>query len=164
MRLPLPRLGDGAINTPSRTLSTSSVSPGPNCDCNFQAFIIAHSRTLVSDVREPEPANRCIGDYESLQTLHQWKIDFLRADRLEMTYSDEIRLCIDCTNFIPNTSTKEVVLVPSKEKEVGHPMTESLFGLLKAGLKSRSKSTLPQVSPCPVSPYCHHPPSESNAD
>lgn len=114
---------------------------------NSQGFIIAHPSASDVWYERPEPANRCIGDYESLQTLHQWKIDFLRADRLEMTYSDEIRLCIDCTNFIPNTSTKEIVLVQSKEKEVEHPMTESLFELLKAGLKSRSKSTLPQVSP-----------------
>lgn len=70
-----------------------------------------------------------------------------------MTYAEEIRLCVDCTNFVPNTSTKEVVLIQPQTQSQGkegtprHPMTESLFGLLRANLnmKSRSKLTLPQV-------------------
>lgn len=88
-----------------------------------------------------------LGEYSSLQTLHRWNVDFLRADRFEMTYANEIRLSFDCAAFVPDLESSEVVLV----KQTQDPATEGLFQLLRADLAqiktSAQKQTLPKVRP-----------------
>jgi hypothetical protein len=85
-----------------------------------------------------------VGEYESLQELHQWKIDFLRADRLELTYSKEIRLHFNCSAFTPDLSSVGVSLLGSPS-----PVSNGMLGLLRANIegvmRSSTKISLAQV-------------------
>lgn len=96
-----------------------------------------------------EASKACLhdtGEYESLQTLHQWRIDFFRADRFELVYSEEIRLSLDCSAFVPNIASREVALVPHLSAGQMDPLTLGLFELLRLNLKIKSKGSFPSVS------------------
>jgi hypothetical protein len=98
-----------------------------------------------------------IEEYETLQHLHQWKINHLRADQFELTYSDQLRLSFGCQAFVPDVSSASLSLVHDIKSSGA---TEGSLDLVKSTsaqlLKSRSKLSLAQVRVYPIREYLFH--------
>jgi hypothetical protein len=68
-------------------------------------------------------------EYETLQDLHQWKINHLRADQVQLTYSSELELKFNCQAFIPDLGSASISLLST-----GKGPTRGLFELVQSNL------------------------------
>jgi len=86
-------------------------------------------------VRWDTETNR-VGEYETLQDLHQWKINHLRADQLSLTYSSEIKLNFNCQAFIPDVTSASISLLDANvgANGKGKGPTVGFFGLMESNL------------------------------
>ena len=91
-----------------------------------------------------------VGEYETLQDLHQWKINHLRADQLSLTYSSEIKLNFNCQAFVPDVTSASIFLLDANVTGKGKGPTVGLFGLMESNLAmilKGKKMTLATVCP-----------------
>jgi hypothetical protein len=99
--------------------------------------------------REREDGDWQIGEYETLQDLHQWKINHLRADQLELTYSSELELKFNCQAFVPDLGSASISLLSTGK---GNGSTGGLFELVQSNLGlilKGKKVSLATVCPFP---------------
>lgn len=93
----------------------------------------------------------CIEEYDSLQSLHQWKVGRISPREMELVFADQVRLTLNRVDAVPDLTSATLGLTASEGVKTRYPLesTRNLFAVFQSAvsrLPSEGYSTLPRVS------------------